>query len=284
VEEGRRKEEIVFKSRTKNLKRTIPMSSPLSTVWLTAWSRTSSPNYTVIKAKHLRFSAPGVIKAKSLVIPLVAEELLAESEAKASSIERRLERFLSNARIDTEKTWDTLLAQIMPFFRQEPMQLIIDLTSYEEHAQVIYIGLLQHSRVLPLAQDGSCQGKKRGIKAYGTVSKNCLSVLLLILEKQNVRLSATAHAGCFPLVKLCEKYGWHYLFRICAQHTCQKWSCKGQLLPSCPVSDLVSQPGKGFHGPVRLWQEDPIETRLLVRIGTRNKKNRFLSFLTSLLD
>jgi len=31
------------------------------------------------------------------------------------------------------------------------LQLVIDLTPYEEHAQVIYIGLLQHSRVLPLA-------------------------------------------------------------------------------------------------------------------------------------
>jgi hypothetical protein len=27
---------------------------------------------------------------------------------------------------------------------------VIDLTPYEEHAQVIYIGILQHSRVLPL--------------------------------------------------------------------------------------------------------------------------------------
>lgn len=75
---------------------------------------------------------------------------MAESEAKASSIERRLERFLSNPRIDVEETWDELLAQVMPFFREEPIRLIIDVTPYEEHAQVIYVGLLQHSRVLPL--------------------------------------------------------------------------------------------------------------------------------------
>src|SRR5215469_10291948 len=90
------------------------------------------------QSKTLALFTLGVIKAKSVVIPLVAEELLAESEANASSIERRLERFLSNDRIYTEKTWDTLLAQIMPFFRQGPLRLVIDLTPYEEHAQVIY--------------------------------------------------------------------------------------------------------------------------------------------------
>jgi len=92
----------------------------------------------------------GAIKAESIVLSRVAEALLAESDAKAPSIERRLERFLSNDRIETEKTWDDLLEKVMPFFRGQPLQLVIDLTPYEEHAQVIYIGLLQHSRVLPL--------------------------------------------------------------------------------------------------------------------------------------
>jgi hypothetical protein len=92
----------------------------------------------------------GAIRAKSVVLPEIAEALLAESEAKASSIERRLGRFLSNARIDVKEAWEELLTQVMPFFRTRPMRVIIDVTPYEEHAQVIYVGLLQHSRVLPL--------------------------------------------------------------------------------------------------------------------------------------
>ena len=132
------------------LRRTISLSSLFSLVW----QKQVKECFTQLhghQSKTLSLFVLGAIKAKSIIIPLVAEELLAESEAKASSIERRLERFLSNDRIDTEKTWETLLAQIRPFFRQEPMRLVIDLTSYEERAQVIYIGLLQHSRVLPLA-------------------------------------------------------------------------------------------------------------------------------------
>lgn len=92
----------------------------------------------------------GAIRAKSVVLPQIAEALLAESEAKASSIERRLERFLSNPRIDVEQTWKELLVQVMPSFQAKPMRIIRDGTSYDEHAHVIYVSLLQHSRVLPL--------------------------------------------------------------------------------------------------------------------------------------
>src|SRR5258708_28009568 len=68
--------------------------------------------------------------------------------------------------------------------------------------------------------------------------------------------------GCFPMVKLCQKCGWQYLFRICVQHTCQPWLADGQLGPSCRVSDLVNKPGSRFFGAIRLWQDDQVETNL----------------------
>ena len=123
--------------------------SPLCTVW----QKQVKEFFTSLhghQSKTLSVFVLGAIKANSIVVQRVAEALLAESDAKVCSIERRLERFLSNPRIDTEKTWDDFLRQIMPYFRQKPLRLVIDLTSYEEHAQVIYSGLLQHSRVLPL--------------------------------------------------------------------------------------------------------------------------------------
>jgi len=64
------------------------------------------------------------------------------------------------------------------------------------------------------------------------------------------------------MVSLCQKYRWHDVFRICAEHTCEHWSAQGHLLPTCPVSELVKEPGKRFYGHVRLWQENQIETNL----------------------
>jgi Transposase DDE domain len=213
------------------------------------------------QSKTLALFVLGAIKAKSIVIPVVAEELLAESAAKASSIERRLERFLSNERINTEKTWNTLLEQIMPFFRREPMRLVIDLTPYEEHAQVIDIGLLQHSRVLPLMWK-VMPGQTKWDQGLWDCIDDLFKRLAPHIGKTECTLLGDSAFGCFPMVTLCQKYGWHYLFRICGEHTCEHWSKGGRLEPTCPVSDLVNEPGKRFYGPIRLWQEDQIETNL----------------------
>src|SRR5438046_9125173 len=65
------------------------------------------------QSKVLAMFVLGAIKAESIVIQKVAEALLAESEAKAPSIERRLERFLSNERIETEKRWHHLFQKVI---------------------------------------------------------------------------------------------------------------------------------------------------------------------------
>jgi len=203
----------------------------------------------------------GAIRAESIVVQRVAEALLEESDAKASSIERRLERFLSNDRIKTEQTWNNLLAEVMPFFLEKPIRLVIDLTPYEEHAQVIYIGLLQHSRVLPLAWK-VMPGQTKWDQGLWECIDELFKRLAPHIDQTDCTILGDSAFGCFPMVNLCVKYGWHYLFRICAEHTCEHWSKQGRLQPTCPVSNLVSEPGKQFYGPVRVWQETQIETNL----------------------
>jgi hypothetical protein len=234
--------------------------SPLCTVW----QQQVKEFFTRLhghQSKTLALFVLGAIKAESIVIQRVAEALLEESDAKAPSIERRLERFLSNKRIDTEKTWDDFLGQIMPYFQRAPMQLVIDLTPYEEHAQIIYMGLLQHSRVLPLVWK-----VMPGQESWDQGLWECIGELFERLAPHIGETECTiigdSAFGCFAMVTLCKKYRWHYLFRICAQHTCEHWSAGGRLLPTCPVSHLVGEPGKRFYGHIRLWQEDQIETNL----------------------
>src|SRR6202158_19193 len=236
----------------------------MSSLLCTVWQNQVKEFFTQLhghQSKTLALFVLGAVKAKSIVIPLVAEELLAESEAKASSIERRLERFLSNDRIDTEETWKMLLEQIMPAFRQGPMRLVIDLTSHEEHAQVIYIGLLQHSRVLPLAWK-VMPGQEKWDQGLWDCIDALFELLAPYIGKTECTIIGDSTFGCFPMVKLCQKYGWRYLFRICAHHTCARQSSDGLVVPPCRVSELVSARGKRFYGPIRLWQDEQIETSL----------------------
>jgi hypothetical protein len=61
-----------------------------------AWQKQVQAFFTSLhghQSKTLAWFVLGAIRAKRVVLPQVAEALLAESEAKASSIERRLERF-----------------------------------------------------------------------------------------------------------------------------------------------------------------------------------------------
>lgn len=138
---------------------------------------------------------------------------------------------------------------------------MIDLTPYEEHAQVIYLGLLQHSRVLPLVWK-VMPGQEKWDQGLWDCIEELFQRLLPHLAEAECTLIGDSAFGCFPMVQLCQKYGWHYLFRICVQHTCERQSSDGQFLPSCRVSELVSSPGKRFYGFVRLWQENQIETNL----------------------
>ena len=141
------------------------------------------------------------------------------------------------------------------------MRFVIDLTPYEEHAQIIYIGILQHSRVLPLVWK-VMPGQETWDQGLWECIDELFERLASHIGETDCTMIGDSAFGCFPMVTLCQKYGWHYLFRICAEHTCEHWSKGGHLQPTCPVSDLVNAPEKRFYGHIRLWQEQQIETNL----------------------
>jgi hypothetical protein len=90
--------------------------------------------------KVLALFVLGAMRAESIVLARVAEELLTETEAKVPSIERRLQRDFRNERVQVEPVWEQFLAQVLPFWRGKEVTLVLDITPFEEHAQVIYGG------------------------------------------------------------------------------------------------------------------------------------------------
>jgi hypothetical protein len=56
-----------------------------------------------------------------------------------------------NERIEVETVWQDFLHELGASWKQQEVVLVLDLTPFEDHAQVVYVGLLQQRRVLPLA-------------------------------------------------------------------------------------------------------------------------------------
>ncbi len=94
-----------------------------------------------------------MVLSGSAVLQRIAESLrlFGVSEAKLPSIERRLARFVANEAVVVTQIWDHFLEQVLAFWRDQHLVFMLDCTSCGGHATVIYLGLLVHSRVLPVA-------------------------------------------------------------------------------------------------------------------------------------
>jgi hypothetical protein len=105
------------------------------------------------RTKALALLVFGMVLSGSAVLQRIAENLRLSgvSEAKMPSIERRLARFVANKSVVVTQIWDQFLEQVLVFWRDQRLLFVLDCTPCGEHATIIYLGLLVHSRVLPVA-------------------------------------------------------------------------------------------------------------------------------------
>jgi len=193
------------------------------------------------------------------VVARVAEELLTETEAKVPSIERRLQRFLSNERVEVESVWEQFLAEVLPAWRGKEVTLILDLTPFEEYAQVVYVGLLQQSRVLPLAwKVMPCQQEWE--QGQWEIVAQLFERVARLLGEADCTLIADRGLSCLTLIELCQVHGWHYVLRINQDEYCQR-KRYGHFQGWQSRSEIVARPGQSWFGTVRLWKEHAFETQ-----------------------
>lgn len=212
------------------------------------------------QTKVLAMFVLGAIKAESIVVQRVAEELLEESDAKVPSIERRLQRFVRNEHIEVEDIWEQFLAQVLPYWQHHPITLILDITPCEEHAQVVYVGLLQQSRVLPLAWK-VMPGQEEWEQGQWEIVATLFEHVARALGEADCTLIADRGLSCLTLIQLCQAHGWHSVLRIKqAEYAQRKRYGTFQGWQTC--SEVVAHTGQSWFGTVRLWKEHAFETQL----------------------
>jgi hypothetical protein len=212
--------------------------------------------------KTLALLVMGIILSGSAVLQRIAESVQQAdiTSAKMPSIERRLARFVANPRIEVSVIWNQFLRQVLPYWQGKSVLLVLDYTPCGETATIVYLGLLIHSRVLPLLWRVMPLQETWEQEQWQLLSQ-MFDELQPLLASCDCTLIADRGLSGGPLVQLCRDHQWHYLLRICKEHTVRRKGKRGYgEWTRCGT--IVSQVGQQWFGEVMCWQEDSIQTSL----------------------
>jgi hypothetical protein len=205
------------------------------------------------RTKTLAFFVFGLVLSGKARLPLIAEDLLAISSAKTPSIERRLSRFLANEQVAVVPIWASLLAHLLPCVRGKRLMVVLDTTPLDSRACVVYLGLLVHSRLLPVGWKVMPLQETWEERQWAIVG-TLLDRVSAALGLAECTLLADSGLAGMPLVQLCQARQWHYLLRLCSQHTCRP-ACGKRAGCWVAMRELVSGMGQSWFGPALVWQE-----------------------------
>lgn len=209
------------------------------------------------RTKTLAFFVFGLVLSGKARLPLIAEELLAISPAKTPSIERRLQRFLANAQVAVVPIWARILAHLLPYFRDRRLVFVLDTTPLDDRACVVYLGLLVHSRLLPVGWQVMPLHETWEEGQWAIVAALVDRVIPYLGTAECTLIADSGLAG-MPVVQLCQARHWHYLLRLCRQHTCRP-ACGKRAGRWYAMSELVSRPGQSWFGSALVWQEHHLD-------------------------
>jgi Transposase DDE domain len=212
--------------------------------------------------KGLALLVLGIVLSETAVLQRMAESLFLEgiSAAKMTSIERRLARLLANERIVVTKVWKQFLGQVLPYWRDQKLRFVLDCTPFDDRAIIVSIGLLVHSRVLPVAWS-VMPAQESWDEGQWEIVGRLLDSIIPHLGNADCTLIADRGLAGLPLVTLCRQRQWHYLLRVCKEHTVRRW-IHGRWQLWMPLERLIFDQGQHWFGRVLLWQDGTIETSL----------------------
>lgn len=217
------------------------------------------PHLHAYQQQSLALCVQGLVQSGSAVMQRVAEAVWEKtsSETKMVSYERRFQRFAANERIDVQACWKTFLEQVLPFWQDKKVTLILDMTPYAETMTMTYVGLLVRGRVLPL---GWClmPQQEQWDRGQWEIVADLFEQIAPFFGQERVTLLADRGLSCLTLIHLCQKVGWHYVLRIKNdahfrrqfRHRYQDWQA-GTL--------FIRKEGDHWYGKILLWEEHSYE-------------------------
>ena len=212
----------------------------------------------------MAFAVLGIALTGEGVLQRLAEEinLLDLSQATMPSIERRLQRLIENERIDPLTCWQAFLAQILPFWHNKEVILVLDCTPYCDDFTIVYLGLMVHRRVLPLAWKIMPQ-QTEWEQGQWELVRELFAQVAPFFPAANCTLLADRGLSCLELIRICQQVQWHYLLRISQEHLVRRHFKRG-FTQWQSVGQFVSKEGLQWYGKALIWKEHSFAASLAV--------------------
>jgi hypothetical protein len=206
-------------------------------------SRISSrfPHLSKPQALVLALYSLGIALAKRCALAATAEALAVLG--KPDTVERRLQRFLSNTRIDWAVSSQALAAWVLEAFSGSIAVLLVDETSLQDKLKVMSVCLAYRGRAIPLAW--WCYPPRQWPKPQVALIGQLLQQVAAVMPAdKTVVVQADRGIGCSPgLLRRIKALGWYYLVRVQGQVRLRL--ADGRCVA---FRELVSRPGQQWSG------------------------------------
>jgi hypothetical protein len=199
------------------------------------------PHLSQPQARGLALFSLGLALARRCALAATAEALAVWG--KPDTVERRLQRFLSNARIDWAVSAQALAAWVLAVFSDRLVVLLVDETSLQDKLKVMSVCLAYRGRAIPLAW--WCYRPTQWPKPQVALISELLEQVAAVMPAgKTVVLQADRGIGCSPsLLRRIAALGWFYLVRVQGQVRLRL--ADGRCVA---FRELVTRPGRSWSG------------------------------------
>lgn len=210
------------------------------------------------QALNLALLSFGIVTARSCTLSLVAEKLWALG--KADSIERRLQRFLSNERVAVQKCSIAWTRWVLGHLSScsSRIILLVDETKLADHLSIMVVALAYRKRAIPLSW--RCYHQESWPSSQVDLITSLLKQVAQGVPQGVVPLvQADRGIGTSPqLARSIEAMGWHYLLRV--QGQCRFWEDGTQQKEARPVQQMAQRGGR-YCGRGQMFKKAAKEKR-----------------------
>jgi hypothetical protein len=173
----------------------------------------SFPHLGKWQAEGLALFSAGVVLAERCTLSKVAEKLL--MVGKPDSLERRLQRWIGNPRLDSAALSHCWIEMVARQMASEEWVLLVDETKLSDHLNVMVVGVAYQSSCIPLVWRCYTQDHYPAEGQVQVIMALLEQVLAALPAHYRLTLQADRGIGTSPaLIEALAKRGLYFLFRV----------------------------------------------------------------------